>query len=115
MTSINLVNLNYNNSTAKRNLFNNTADFGAMIISQKHNNLRVISTPEFPVPYYQRIIKHPASPDQVTIDLRGLFAKVDDFIVSKTMAKLEKSSEGLKVLEYVQNQLDLTSNILLII
>jgi hypothetical protein len=90
-------------------MFNNNGDFGALLLSQKHNNLRVISTPEFPVPYYQRIIRNPAAEEQVTIDLTTLLEPMNDSTVIRVKHDLAKTSEGLKVLEYVDNHLQTTS------
>jgi hypothetical protein len=86
-------------------MFNNNGDFGALLLSQKHNNLRVISTPEFPVPYYQRIIRNPAAGEQVTIDLNSLLDPMNDSTVIRVKHDLAKSSEGLKILEYVENHM----------
>ena len=79
------------------------------IFGSAHNNLRVISTPEFPVPYYQRIMRHPPSQEQVTVDLRKIQADIDDNIIIMTKEKLSKTSEGLKVLEFINNKVDLYS------
>lgn len=89
--------------------FNNHGSFAGMMVSHRHNNLRVISTPEFPVPYYQRIMRNPPSIEQVTVDLRGLNAPVDQTTVINTKSKLARSSEGLKVLNHVENRLNLSS------
>lgn len=90
----------------KKGLFNNSGDFGSLLLSQKHNNLRVISTPTFPVPYYQRIMRNPPSPEQVTIDLRGLLEPLNEGAVIRTKHKLATTPEGLKILEFVENYVD---------
>ena len=90
----------------KKGLFNNSGDFGALLLSQRHNNLRVISTPTFPVPYYQRIMRNPPSPEQVTIDLRGLLEPLNEGAVIRTKHQLAATPEGLKILEYVENYVE---------
>ena len=94
---------------ATKRAFCSVNNTGSMMILGEHNNLRVISTPEFPVPYYQRIMKHPASREQVTLDLRKLQSQLDDNIVISTKEKLSKTSEGLKVLDFVNNKVALSS------
>jgi len=89
--------------------FCNINNTGSMMLLGQHNNLRVISTPEFPVPYYQRIIRHPASREQVTLDLRKIQYQLDENIVITTKEKLSKTSEGLKVLDFVNNKVALDS------
>lgn len=91
---------------SKKGINNNLANIS---ITQRHNNLRVISTPEFPVPYYQRMFRAQPRSDQVTIDLRKLQNTVDQNIVINVKAELAKTPEGLKVLEYVENKVDLKS------
>jgi hypothetical protein len=89
----------------KKGLFNNNGDFSALLLTQKHNNLRVISTPEFPVPYYQRITRAPPSPEQVTIDLQTILEPVNDTTVIRVKQELAKTSDGMKVLDFVDNHM----------
>lgn len=90
-----------------KKFFNNNNQIS--IAGSGHNNLRVISTPEFPVPYYQRIMKHPPSPEQVTMDFRKFSMGLDENIIITTMEKLSKTSEGIKALEFVTNSTKLNS------
>jgi hypothetical protein len=69
----------------------------------------VVSTPEFPVPYYQRIMRAPPSTEQVTIDLTTLLESPNEGTVIRVKHDLAQSSEGLKVLEYVENHMKGTS------
>ena len=92
--------------TVKKGLFNNNNDFGALLLSQKHNNLRVVSTPEFPVPYYQRITRAVPATEQVTIDLQTILEPVNDATVIRVRHELAKTSDGLKVLEYADNYME---------
>ena len=91
--------------------FNNSPFLPSVLGAQSHNNLRVISKPEFPVPYYQIIMRHLESPEQVSIDMRRINKEVDENIIIKTKDSLSKTSECLKVLEYVENKLQLNSYI----
>ena len=90
-------------------MFNNTSDFGAVAFSSKHNNLRVMSTPEFPVPYYQRIMRNPPAIENVTINLNNILAPVNEGTVARTKAAISGTAEGLKIIEHVENELQLDS------
>lgn len=94
---------------ASKKSFSSVNNTGQLMIFGEHNNLRVISTPEFPVPYYQRIMRHPPSREQVTLDLRKIQHELDDNIVITIKEKLSKSSEGLRVLDFVNNKVALDS------
>ena len=99
----------YNQTKKNFSYVNNHGNILGSLVHQRHNNLRVISTPEFPVPYYQRISRNPPSREQITADFRGLFANVDQSTVIWTKDKLANSAEGLRVLDYVENRIKLTS------
>ena len=95
----------------KKYLFNNTLTGKSMLADPRHNNLRVISTPEFPVPYYQRIYRAPAAVEETTIDLTHLNREIDDELIIQTKSQLSKTSEGLKSLEFIENKVSLKSYI----
>lgn len=99
------------NISKKSFSFNNGTFLPSVLGAHSHNNLRVISTPEFPVPYYQRIFRHLDSPSQMSLDMRRLVTQPDNTNAIKTRDQLSKSSEGLKVLEFVENSLDTKSYI----
>ncbi len=94
---------------AKKGYFNNGMRSNSILFDRRHNNLRVISTPEFPVPYYQRIKRELAAPERVSLNLMDINSPVDDVYVIRTKEKLAKTSEGLKVLDFVENKLHLKS------
>jgi hypothetical protein len=89
----------------KKGMFNNNNDFSALLLTQKHNNLRVVSTPEFPVPYYQRLSRAVPSTEQVTIDLQSILDPVDDSTVIRVRHELTNTSEGLRILDYADNRM----------
>ena len=89
---------------SKKTIFNNSNNF---LMNTSHSNLRVISTPEFPVPYYQRIRRAPASPEAVTFDLGDLTLHVNNDVVALTKEELSKTAEGLRVIEFVENKMKL--------
>ena len=93
----------------KFGLFNNNNDFGGLLLSQKHNNLRVISTPEFPVPYYQRIMRNPPAVEAVTIDIDTILEPPNDGTVVRVKHDLAKTAEGLQIIDYVENHLKVKS------
>ena len=101
--------LNFYKRQNKTNYFNNGFKSNSMLLDRRHNALRVISTPEFPVPYYQRITRALPSSEQQTLNLLNLKSETDENVVIKTKEQLSKTSEGLKVLEFVENKMALKS------
>jgi hypothetical protein len=93
----------------KCGLFNNNNDLGGLLLSQKHNNLRVVSTPEFPVPYYQRIIRNPPATEAVTISLDTFLEPPTDNTVVRVKHDLAQTAEGLQIIDYVENHLKVKS------
>jgi hypothetical protein len=86
-------------------MFNNGSNnFGGLLLSQKHNNLRVISTPEFPVPYYQRIMRNLPAVEDVSMRIDTILEPPSDSTVIRVKGNLAKSSDGLKVLDYIENK-----------
>mmetsp|Transcript_7761 Transcript_7761/g.8001 ORF Transcript_7761/g.8001 Transcript_7761/m.8001 type:complete len:152 (+) Transcript_7761:21-476(+) len=92
-----------------RGYFNNGLRSNSILFDRRHNNLRVISTPEFPVPYYQRITRADPAPEQQLMDLNNLNKDVSMYNVIRVKSELAQTSEGLKVLEFVENKLPLES------
>jgi len=99
----------YKQSKKTFSYFNNGLRSNSMLLDRRHNNMRVISTPEFPVPYYQRITRAAPSTEHQTVDFRKLMSPVDQCCVIQTKEKLARTSEGLKVLEFVENKMNLSS------
>lgn len=91
------------NHLVRKGYFNSSSDLGKLLLTSKHNNLRVISTPEFPVPYYQRIIRAPPAPEQVTIDLLTILEPPNEGTVVRVKKDLAESAEGLKLVDYIEN------------
>ena len=63
-----------------------------------------MSTPEFPVPYYQRIMRNPPAIENITIDLSAIIEPVNEGTVIRTKSTLADSPEGLKVIDYIENE-----------
>ena len=82
----------------------------ASINTDRNHNLRVMSTPTWPVPYYQRAWRHPASIDQDGGDLMYYNVPVHDChaVVAKEMLKIEGNGY---VVEAIENHYDLGSYI----
>ena len=74
------------------------------MLNSNGNHLRVVSTPEYPVPYYQRITRAPAAIDVARIDLSANHKKVDDLHVYKAKEELSLTPRGLKVVDYIENK-----------
>ena len=96
-------------STSKKNFFNNVESFDPLVAGRHSNSLRVISTPEFPVPYYQRIMRHPPSPENMTLNLSKICEFPTEGNVARVREKLRHSPQGLKILNYVENHVKLNS------
>lgn len=82
--------------------------FLGSINPDRNHQLRVVSTPEWPVPYYQRAFRHPPSLEKRQGNLNHFLAPVHDF--HAIIAKETLKSHGLGyVVEAVENHLDLDS------
>jgi len=69
-----------------------------------------MSTPEFPVPYYQRITRNPPATEENTIDIRSVCEAPNYGTVIRVKHELSKCPKGLKTLEYIENHVNLNSN-----
>lgn len=94
---------------SKKTMFNNLQSFDPLLAGRHTNGLRVISTPEFPVPYYQRIMRHPPSPESMTIDLSTVNELPNEGTVIRVRENLRQTPHGLKILNYVENHVKLPS------
>ena len=67
----------------------------------KNHNLRVMATPTWPVPYYQRAFRHPASLDRPEGDLGYFMCDVDDShaMVAKELLKMEGKGYVVEAIE----------------
>ena len=74
----------------------------------RNHNLRVMSTPTWPVPYYQRAFRHPANLDRADGDLDHFCVPLHDThaIVAKELLKL--NGQGY-VVEAIENHYDIDS------
>ena len=77
--------------------------------TDRNHKLRVMSTPEWPVPYWQRYFRaEPASDYKETFNPLGAVANIDDFHVIYAKELLKTSGKGY-VVEAVENHFDITS------
>lgn len=91
---------------SKKNFsFNSPSIIPSAFSSQYYNNMRVISTPEFPVPYYQRISRHPSAADQRSINMCNL-TNLDECSIIQAKQELAKTSEGLQSIEFIESHYD---------
>ena len=67
----------------------------------RNHNLRVMSTPQWPVPYYQRAFRHPANLDQPDGDLGAFLVPLNDthVVIAKEMLKLEGKGYVVEAIE----------------
>ena len=74
----------------------------------RNHNLRVMSTPQWPVPYYQRAYRHPANLQRNDGDLGYFCVNVNDShaLIAKELLKLE--GKGY-VVEAVEQHYDIDS------
>merc|ERR1712048_1329549 len=71
------------------------------MVSERSHNLRVMSTPQWPVPYYQRAFRHPAAIDRDNGDLSYICVPLNDVhvMVAKEMLKLEGKGYVVEAVE----------------
>jgi len=79
-----------------------------MINPDKNTNLRVMSTPEWPVPYYQRSFRHPPSFERRTADLNYFGVPLKDTHVVLAKEYLKDSNMGY-VVEVIENYFEIDS------
>jgi hypothetical protein len=95
--------------TSKKTFFNNLQTMDPLLNGRHSNSLRVVSTPEFPVPYYQRIMRHPPSPENVTVNLATIAELPNEGTVIRVREQLRQTPRGLKILNYVENHVKTNS------
>ena len=71
-----------------------------------NHNLRVMSTPEWPVPYYQRAFRHPASLEKHAGNLNHFMVPVHDFHAIMAKETLKSLKLGY-IVEAIENHYDL--------
>ena len=71
--------------------------------TDRNHNLRVMATPTWPVPYYQRAFRHPANLDRTDGNLSSFAVAVSDshVIVAKELLKMD--GKGYVVEQIEQN------------
>lgn len=77
------------------------------VVADRNHSLRVMSTPTWPVPYYQRAFRHDASREDVQEDLTYVCQPIDDFHVLMAKENLKASGRGY-VVEQIDNNYDST-------
>jgi hypothetical protein len=91
-------------------MFNNANNnFGGLMLTQKHNNLRVMSTPEFPVPYYQRLMRNIPVVEDINMRIDTILEPPSDSTVIRVKDSLARSPEGLKLIDYIENRAHINS------
>ena len=76
------------------------------MVSDKNHNLRVMSTPQWPVPYYQRAFRHPAVLDKENGDLSSICVPLTDAHVMVAKELLKQQGQGY-VVEAVEQHYDI--------
>jgi hypothetical protein len=93
-------------------MFNNgNNNFGGLLLTQKHNNLRVMSTPEFPVPYYQRLMRNIPAVEDVSMRIDTILEPPTDSTVIRVKNNLARTADGLKLIDYIENRANIKSYI----
>ena len=69
--------------------------------TDRNHNLRVMSTPTWPVPYYQRAYRHPANLDRTDGDLSYFNVGLDDshVLLAKEMLKIQGKGYVVEAIE----------------
>ena len=94
--------------TAARSFSQNT--LMASMNPDKNNSLRVMSTPTWPVPYYERAFRHPANLDKSDGDINYVGVPVSDVHVVMAKELLKLRGDGY-VVEAVEQNANVTSYI----
>ena len=91
---------------ASKAAFSTQNTFLGSVNPDLNHNLRVMSTPEWPVPYYQRVFRHPASLEKREGNLNHFLVPVHDFhaILAKELLKSMKLGY---IVEAIENHYDL--------
>lgn len=76
----------------------------------ENNQMRVMSTPQWPVPYYQRAFKDAQNVDKIEGDFECVMSKADDCNVILAKEKLLMEGKGY-VVEAIEQHYDITSYI----
>ena len=84
--------------------------FLSSINPERSANLRVMSTPEWPVPYYQRIIRAPVSRENTRGNIDHIAVPISDIDVIKAKENLKADGYGY-VVEAIENHFNLKSYI----
>ena len=73
----------------------------ASLNTDRNHNLRVMSTPQWPVPYYQRAYRHPANLDRNDGDLGYFLVPCNDShaMIAKELLKLEGKGYVVEAVE----------------
>ena len=71
-----------------------------------NHNLRVMSTPEWPVPYYQRQFRHPVSLEKSTGNINNFLVPLHDADVLVAKEILKMNGKGF-IVEAIENHYDL--------
>jgi hypothetical protein len=91
---------------ASRRSFTTQNTFLGSINPDRNHNLRVMSTPEWPVPYYQRAFRHPASLEKREGNLNHFLVPVHDFHSILAKETLKSMKLGY-IVEAIENHYDL--------
>merc|ERR1712226_484880 len=69
--------------------------------TDRNHNLRVMATPTWPVPYYQRAFRHPAALDKPDGDLTYLAVGLNDahVLVAKELLKMQGKGHVVEAIE----------------
>ena len=88
---------------SKRNFSQGT--LSTSLNTDRNHNLRVMSTPTWPVPYYQRAFRHPANIDKQDGDLSHFNVPVHDthVIIAKEMLKMQGKGYVVEAIEQHYN------------
>lgn len=72
---------------------------------------RVVSTPEWPVPYYQRLYRSYPVRDNTQQDLSSVGAKFGDLMVWHAKEDFSRTQEGREIVTHVEDNLELDGKI----
>ena len=70
---------------------------------------RVVSTPEYPVPYYQRQFRAYPSKDTSSVDFSEMGKSISEFEVLETKLELSKTQRGRDIVAHVEDYIEMDS------
>ena len=70
---------------------------------------RVVSTPEYPVPYYQRQFRAYPAKETTAVDFSEMGKSISEFEALETKRELSKTQKGRDIVAHVEDHIEMDS------